>query len=184
MTQIVLIGPVAAGKSTIARLLSARTGIRNVPLDLIRWNYFYRIGYDRAEEARREAEEGPAGRYAYWKPFEAYAVEQALAEYPDAIIDFGGGASVQDEPDHFARVVRAVAGADHVILLLPDPDPEVSLRLLMARLDPPAGQADFVAARQAALLTSPCNARLATATVYTVGRTPEETCAEVLELIG
>jgi hypothetical protein len=183
LQQIVLIGPVAAGKSTIAALLSERTGIRNVPLDLIRWYYYYRIGYDRAEERRREAAEGPAGRYAYWKPFEVYAVEQALSDYPDAIIDFGAGHSVHDDAERFARVASALASASHVILLLPSPDRAVSLRILLERLAPPAERATFVAARQAALLASPCNARLATATIYTAGQTAEETCAQVLALL-
>ena len=36
MSQVVLIGPIAAGKSSIAHLLAKRTGRRNVPLDLVR----------------------------------------------------------------------------------------------------------------------------------------------------
>jgi hypothetical protein len=45
MTLLVVIGPVAAGKYSIARLIAARTGIRNVPLDLIRWDYFCRVDW-------------------------------------------------------------------------------------------------------------------------------------------
>lgn len=184
MPQIVLIGPEGAGKSTVAELLAERTGIRNVPLDLIRWGYYYRFGYDRAEERRRVETEGPEALFAYWKPFEVHAVEQALSEFRDAIIDFGAGHSVQGDARSFNRVSRALASADHVILLLPSPDTTVSQRILLERLDPPEAEARFVAEDLAAMLASPCNARLATATVYTAGKTPEETCNEIMALLG
>jgi hypothetical protein len=38
-------------------MLTAQMGIRKLPLDLIRWNYFYCIGYDRAEQVPREVAE-------------------------------------------------------------------------------------------------------------------------------
>lgn len=84
MSQVVLLEPIAAGKASIAPLLAKRTGRRNVPLYLVRWA-------DRAEEIRRVRDHGPLGRFACWKPFEAHAVERALTDFPDAIIDFGAG---------------------------------------------------------------------------------------------
>ena len=44
-TPIVLIGPMASGKSTIARLLEERTGLTNVPIDYIRWYYYFQHGF-------------------------------------------------------------------------------------------------------------------------------------------
>lgn len=34
------------------------------------------------------------------------------------------------------------------------------------------------------MLASPCNARLATQIVYTAGKTPDETCNEIMALLG
>ena len=109
MPQVVLIGPIAAGKSSVADLLAERTGRRNVPLDLVRWAYYYQIGYDRAEERRGVRAHGQLAREAYWKPFEAYAVERVLADFPDTLIDFGAGHSVYEEEELFARVQAALA---------------------------------------------------------------------------
>lgn len=43
MAQVVLIGPIGAGKSSVAEVLAERTGRRNVPLDLVRWGYYFQI---------------------------------------------------------------------------------------------------------------------------------------------
>jgi hypothetical protein len=42
--------------------------------------------------------------YQSWKPLEAYAVERILADHQHAVIDLGGGHSVQEDPTLFARV--------------------------------------------------------------------------------
>ena len=44
-TPIVLIGPMASGKSTIARRLEERTGLTNVPIDYIRGYYYFQHGF-------------------------------------------------------------------------------------------------------------------------------------------
>lgn len=182
MAGLVLIGPIAAGKSSVAERLAERTGLRQIPLDAVRWYYYFQIGFDLAEQKRREREDGPLGRFAYWKPFEAYAVERALADFPDSIIDFGAGHSVQDDEALFARVKAALAPVPHVILLLPSPDVEEAVRILSERV-PPDGR-DEVAELNRGFLTNPSNARLATTTVYTGRRSPEEVCEEILVFIG
>ena len=45
-TPILFIGPVRAGKSTLARLVAARLKLTHVSLDDIRWQYYREIGYD------------------------------------------------------------------------------------------------------------------------------------------
>jgi adenylate kinase family enzyme len=184
MAEIVLIGPTGAGKSTVAELLAERAGLQRVPMDFVRWQYYFRAGYSLEEEARRVAAGGLAARFAYWKPFEAAAVEAVVADFPGALIDFGAGHSFQEDPALFARTAAALARVPHVVLLLPSPDPERSQAHLLARLGRRADREPEVADRLRRMLGHPSNARLATATVYTEARTPEETTAEVAALVG
>ena len=184
MPRIVLIGPIMTGKSTIARMLSRRIGVRNVPLDLVRWGYYYGIGYDREVEFDLVKRHGNLARFEYWKPFEAHAVEGVLADYPNAIIDFGAGHSVYDDPALFARVERALKAANHVILILPTPDIESSVSILVERDDPPAEFVDEFKTVVRGMLENPSNGKLATSTVYTHGKTPEETCSEIAGIIS
>jgi hypothetical protein len=185
MQQVVLIGPIAAGKSSVARGLSKRTGQRNIPLDAIRWYYFFQMGFDFAEQRRREDEHGLLARFDYWKPFETYAAERVVADFPDDLIDFGAGYTVQEDEALFARVQAALAPVPHVILLLPSPDVEEALTILSERMPPdiPPEHRETDAQINRGFLTSPCNARLATATVYTGRRSVEEVSDEVLALI-
>jgi ATPase subunit of ABC transporter with duplicated ATPase domains len=44
--DIVLIGPVRAGKSTQGKLLAKRLGLPQVSLDEVRYGYYKEIGYD------------------------------------------------------------------------------------------------------------------------------------------
>jgi acetolactate synthase-1/2/3 large subunit len=47
---IILIGPMAAGKSTVAKELARLTGVRNVPMDRVRWYYYFKDGFTLEEE--------------------------------------------------------------------------------------------------------------------------------------
>ena len=178
---IVFIGPMCAGKSTVAALVSARIGQPRVELDEVRWPYYEEIGFRREDERAAYETGGMDGVFAYWKPFEAHAVCRAVADYPGHVIDLGAGHSVYEEPDSFARVRTALSPCP-VILLLPCADVDRAEGILAERLrqltDEPAA---FALNRH--FLESPCNALLAKHTLYTEGESAEETAARVMGLV-
>jgi hypothetical protein len=106
-------------------------------------------------------------------------VERLLQDHPDCIIDFGACQSVQEDPA-FAPIERALAPHPNVILLLPSPDLDESVRILRTRtFDGIMGGFDF----HEHFVKHPSNHRLAKYTLYTAGMTPEETCDEIVRLV-
>ena len=71
-TNIILIGPLAAGKTTVGKLLGAALGVPTVELDDLRWGYYAEIGYDPEYAQRLRDEGGMKARAAYWKQFDVY----------------------------------------------------------------------------------------------------------------
>jgi len=130
---VILIGPIGAGKSTLGKLVAAALGLPQISLDDIRFTYYREIGYDDSVAHHRYVTEGFWGLYRYWKPFEAYAVERVLADHVDCVIDLGAGHSVYEDEALFARVRRALAPRQNIILVLPSPDLSTSLSVLRDR---------------------------------------------------
>jgi len=131
---VVLIGPLAAGKSTVGAELASLLGVPICSLDDVRWAYYDEIGYDAAEAERCFARgRTPSEKLAYTKPFEVYAIEQVMAGRPHGVVDFGASNSVYDDPALLARVAAALSGS-HVVLLLPSEDDAASARVLEVRL--------------------------------------------------
>ena len=77
-SDIILIGPIGAGKSTVGSLLANWLDLTQCSMDEYRWNYYKEIGYDEELATYKRKTEGFWGVYQYWKPFEAYAVERLL----------------------------------------------------------------------------------------------------------
>ena len=188
-STIILIGPMCAGKSTIAEMLAEQLEIKRVELDSLRDGYYDEIGYDRELASKiANGEGGMMGLIKYWKPCEAYAVERALSEYENCVLDFGAGHSVYEEEELFTRVQNALTPFDHVILLIPSPNPDKSVEILNARfsqlLEKEVGKVDTrLLGLNAHFVKHPSNSRLAKITVYTEGKSPQETCDEILEKI-
>ncbi len=178
--DIVLIGPVRAGKSTVAALLAQRLGVRQVSFDKERWRYYGEIGYDEALAREIRQRGGFLAQVLYWNLFDIHAVERLLAEHRDCVIDFG--AAIYWTGEGLARVQRALRPYRNVVLLLPSPDFEESRAILAARDREPPSDLNFDF--NAYFLRHPTYRALATLTVYTKGKTPEETRDEILRRIG
>ncbi|MCX6048552.1 MAG: shikimate kinase [Chloroflexi bacterium] len=179
--EIILIGPIGAGKSTLSRLLAEKLDLPRASMDDLRWDYYKEIGFDEAVQKQIGDQEGFPGVYRYWKPFEAHAVERLLAEQHNCVIDFGGGHSVYEDDALFARVQQILAPYPNVILILPSPDLDESVRILRERNG--GGVADDFDFHEH-FVKHHSNHDLAKFVVYTQGKTPEETRDEILRLLG
>ncbi len=178
--DVILIGPIGAGKSTIGALLASRLGLFQHSMDDRRWDYYKEIGYDEEVAKHKRETEGFWGIYQYWKPFEAYAVERLLSEYQQCVIDFGAGHSVYEDAVLFQRVEQALSPYPNVVLLIPSPDLDESVKILNERnkyvlADKPNINEHFVRHNS--------NYQLAKFTAYTKDKTPQETCDDILKLI-
>lgn len=179
-STIILIGPINAGKSTIGKLLSEKLGLPQCSMDSVRFEYYKEIGYDEGLAHRIFEAEGFWGVYKYWKPFEAYAVERILSERTNCVIDFGAGHSVYEDDVLFKQVQQVLAPYPNIILLLPTTDPDESLDILNERDESfremkPNINDHFIKHHS--------NYDLAKVITYTNGKTPEETCEEILHKI-
>lgn len=173
--DVFLIGPIGTGKSTLGKLLSERLGLPQVSLDTIRWEYYKEIGFDQAEQDDIAKREGFLGVYHYWKRFEAYAVERALKEHHNCVMDFGGGHSVQENDVDFARVQAALAPYPNVVLILPSPDLDESVAILSERTT--LKIAGIPLTRY--YVAHPALRSLATHTLYTSGKTEAQIIDEL-----
>ena len=187
-TNIILIGPSGAGKTTQSKLLGEALGMPSFDLDDIRWDYYAEIGYDPEQAEKIRDESGMEAIIAHWKPFEIYSVERMFQDYPSGhVIAFGAGQSVYDDLAFDARIQKALAPYP-VILLLPSLDVDECIALLNANIrtsepDLPDAFFDKIGEFNRYFVEHPSNARLARFTVYTNGKSPEATRDEILHLL-
>jgi adenylate kinase family enzyme len=176
--EIILIGPSGAGKSTMGKLLARAQGQPQCSMDDVRWHYYREIGYDEEKEREIRENQGIEAVLRYWKPFEVHAVERLLAEHHDCVIDFGAGHTVFDDDMLFARVEKALTLYPNVVLLLPSPDLDESVRVLTRRRPdlPPSVNEHFVRHH--------CNHDLAKIVIYTQGQKPKETRDTILKAVA
>ena len=177
--EIILIGPVEVGKTSVARSLAGLLQMPMVTMDDVRVGYYKELGYDPEAAQELYDRDGAASLWCYWKAFDPYSVERILQDYPGHIIDMGGGSTVHEHDDQLERVKQALAPYRNVVLLLPYPDREASLKFLDRR----TGWGDSGRNINRNILDHRSNYELATITVYTAGKTPDEIAVEILDLI-
>jgi shikimate kinase len=178
--DIILIGPPRAGKTTLGKLLAARLRLPQCSLDRRR-GYYKDAGFDESLADRIVSERGFEGLYHYRKPFDLEVVARVLSECRNCVFDFGACHSTYEDVVLRARARKLLRAYTNVVLLLPDPDAGRSMRVLKERgclmsID------GFNLCEH--LVTHPSNFELAKLIVYTDGKTPAETCEEILLLTG
>ncbi len=176
-SDIILIGPQGAGKSTIGHLLAQKLELPQVSMDRLRWDYYKEIGWNPEEQKQIAENEGFAGVYRYWKQFDLHAVARLLKEHQNCVIDFGAGHSIYEDDGDFARARELLAPYTNVVLLMPSPDLDESVAVLRRQNTPIINGMEA----NRFFATHPSNRKLATLVVYTKGQTPSETRDEIFK---
>lgn len=180
-SEVVLIGPHRAGKSTIAGLLSERLGVPICSLDNIKWDYFARYGFDREAGRRVQDAKGFHALTLHLKLYSIQMVEDVLSEHRDCIFDFGAGHSMYEDPDHVARVHAALAPFRNVTLLMPTPNKDQSVLILQHRAGPWTPDAGAYFEFERYEVEHPSNYSLAKHRIYTEDQSPTGACDALLQ---
>ncbi|MER5337487.1 hypothetical protein [Micromonospora sp. NPDC002717] len=132
---IVVVGPPAAGKSTVAGVLAARRGLEVACFDEDPLHWYGKFGY--TEQAADDAyvTGGLSAWHAYTACFEVRALADAVTA-TDGVVDTGGGVALQRGGSTEERMLRsALDQADLAILVCPHfRDPEQAADVLAQRL--------------------------------------------------
>ncbi len=178
---ILFIGPVRAGKSTLAQMVAQQLGLQRVSLDEVRWNYYAEIGYDADLAKQIRTQGGFLAMLYYRRLFDAYSVERVIGDYPQSVIDCGAGIGPFENTDHLKRIQSLFQPLPNIFLLLPSPNIDDSLQILRQRdVNPPA---DLTFDINAHFINHPGYQLLSKHTIYTKNTTPEATASEVIKML-
>lgn len=178
MKEIILIGPVAVGKTTTAKLLSEKLNKPFVSLDDLRFDYYKEVGYDNDHMKKLHEKAGIMAIFQYGKIFDAHSIERILEEHQDCIFDFGGGNIVCGFDFDLNRIKRALAPYENIVFLIPSASKEESLEIINSRRNIKPHEKELIEY----LVFNNSSHKVAKHTVYVKGKTPEEVCNEVLAL--
>ena len=128
-TSIVNLGPMGVGKSTLSEGLSNLFEMPRCCVDQVQWEYFPSLGFDQ-ERAKHLNRTDVEAFHEYSAPFLLSAVERALHEHPDHVIDLGAGHAAYNESQQIEIFKELLDPISKVLLLMPSPDLEVCVNLL------------------------------------------------------
>ena len=176
MDSFILTGPIGAGKSTQAKLLSSELGMPVCVYDEVKDNYRYKIGLDRDKAHAINEKEGIYAMLCYMNQFKAKILAPIINDHPGHIIDLGAGAHSFDEPEQILLAKQAFKEIKNIILLLPSSDLATNINSL------PGIKEGWVV--NTFLIMHPSNELLSNKTIYTNDNTPQDTMLEIIDAIG
>jgi len=178
MKEIILLGTVASGKTTTARLISEKINKPVISLDDLRFDYYKEIGYNHDHMIELHKKAGIMAIFQYGKIFDAYSIERILEDHQNCIFDFGGGNIVSGYDFDLNRTKKALEPYQNVVFLVPGQDNEETLKFIYKRRD--IKSSDRVLIEY--LVYNHSNFEVAKHIVFVKDKTPEEVCDEILSI--
>jgi len=175
MDTIILIGPIGAGKSTQAKLLSEELRMPRCSYDEIKGKYWDELGLSKENAQAVEDEHGMYAMLSYMNEFKSKTVVSIVRDHPGHVIDFGGGAQTFDDDHQIERVKQVFDPIANIFLLLPSQDLATNIKAL------PGLKEDY--AINAYLIMHDTNELFAKNIIYTQGKTPEETKQDIINTL-
>lgn len=133
-TNIILLGPLAVGKSTVALRLSEKIGQPNFPVDRLKWYYRLLNGYNLSEGTKVLKTKGFGSLITYAsKYFGVKELENILISFK-GVIDLGATDAYCDEYKKYEELKALFDEYPNVFLLLPSESLFTSQQVLIQRL--------------------------------------------------
>ena len=169
-------GPIGVGKTTQAQLLSKELKVPVCTYDQVKHQYRKNAGFDEMAAESIYESKGLYAMLCYMNEFKARTLAPIIEDHPGHIIDLGGGAQCFDEPHQVEMAQKAFEKVENVFLLMPSKSVTTSQEYLAHVLEKyPIN--DY-------LIEHDTNEVLAKKVVYTSGKKPEDTTAEIISQIS
>ena len=184
--SLVLIGPAAAGKTTVGSLAAPILGVPFVDIDDVGSAYYAEVGWSIDRLVRRTGQVGRLAAERDWEPARAHAVRRAVADHSGAVLALGAGHASYTDPRCLAAVRAALSRVPRVVLLLPSDDRATALTELRQRSRASKGT-DWISSGHdflAEWLDDEGLRSLATDTILTGGWEPQESAEQVAALVS
>ena len=184
--EIVLIGPACAGKSTVGDLLGEALSTAHVDADHVAERYYLEAGWSVERFRSVELRSGLLEAYRDGEQAMVFALEQVLGNHRGCVFSLGAAHTHFVTRAIIERARQILAPFEHVVLLLPSPDPARSVAILRDR----CRAVGLHSWRDAGCdlierwVTDDCNREFATLTVHTEGQDAEGTRDEIMSALA
>lgn len=185
--NIMLIGPLGTGKSTISKHLSQNTGLKNFPIDKLKWFYRFKNGYDLIESSNRLLYGGFEALIEYASNFFGpKELSEILCSF-NGIIDLGATDTHSTDANRLQEIEMLFENHNNIFLILPYECNEHSHQILSERLrkrykydELKKTVIDSYIKKNKEFLESPTNRSLAKHIIYTNDRSYDAIVEEII----
>lgn len=187
--EIILLGPMGVGKTTLALHLSEKLGILNYPIDRLKWYYRFKNGYDLAKGTKILRTYGFHELSNYFNDyFGNHELAVILDEFRGGIFDFGASHSHFEDFNDLQEAKAILTPFSNIIQLLPSDNFETNCKILDERIQKRYEDVewkrevlDSYIEQNRIFLLSNSYSFLARETIYTEGKSIEEVGEAILE---